>query len=226
MCFFDLAYASTDLLFLGRDVDNFRLVGTDGGTQFFEESISKGFEPGIRASTGLRLWGKGFIEARHASTGGWDARGDFQPLPGDPGAIAAQATFEADYHSTDINLVAEDPIHHEYQLLIGLRLIEHGDAFTALLNNSEVPPISESYSGRADNSMFGIHAGFRTGWFYRRSVWSLSLIGGVLNNQISQTGPRYDPALVLDGDADPQFSVEDDEVSVFADLESPKSVIA
>ncbi|MEM1228582.1 MAG: hypothetical protein AAGJ40_23060 [Planctomycetota bacterium] len=216
---FDLAYATSDLLFLGRDVDNFRLVGTDGGTNFFEESLSHGFEPGFRLTLGLRLWGNGFVEARHAQTGGWDASGNFQPLPGDPGAIAAQGTFEADYHSTEINLVAEEPVNNEYQLLLGLRFIEHGDSFAATLNDSQAPPNVESYAGSADNSMFGVHAGFRTGCFYRRSIWSISLLGGVMNNQISQSGPRFGTALVLDGVADPTFSVDDDEVSIFADIE-------
>ncbi|MEM9588277.1 MAG: hypothetical protein AAGA03_13425, partial [Planctomycetota bacterium] len=216
---FDLAYASLDLLFLGRDVDDFLLVGTDGGARFFEESLSHGFEPGLRLNLGLRLWGNGFIEARHARVGGWEADGNFQPLPGDPGAIAAQGIFEADYHSTDINLVAEDPINNEYQLLLGLRFIEQGDSFETTLSNRQTPAVIENYAGRADNSMFGVHAGFRTGWFYRKAYWSVNLLGGVLNNQTSQRGPRFDTALVLDGVADPQFSVTDEEVSVFADIE-------
>ncbi|MEM9366862.1 MAG: hypothetical protein AAGD07_12785 [Planctomycetota bacterium] len=216
---FDLAFVSSEVLFIGRDADDFRLVGTDGGTNFFEESLSHGFEPGFRLGLGLRLWGNGFVEARHARAGGWEATGDFQPLPGDPGAIAARGTFEADYHSTDINLVAEDPVHNEYQLLLGLRFIEHNDSFNATLNDSQVVPNVESYEGSADNAMFGVHAGFRTGWFYRRSVWSLNVLGGVLNNRIKQTGPRYATALVVDGVADPLFSIESEEVSIFADIE-------
>ncbi|MEM8666817.1 MAG: hypothetical protein AAGG48_04840 [Planctomycetota bacterium] len=220
LCRFDLAYVSSDLLFIGRDADNFQLVGTDGGTQFFQESLSHGFEPGFRLNLGLRLWGNGFVEARHAMAGGWTARGNFQPLPGDPAAIAAQGTFEADYFSTDINLVAEDPIHQEYQWLLGLRYIEHSDSFDVTLNNSQPVPDVESYFGSVDNSMFGVHTGIRTGWFYRRSVWKVSLLGGILNNQIKQRGPRYTTALVLDGVADPTFSTEDQEVSIFADLEA------
>lgn len=184
----------------------------------FEEELSHGFEPGGRVHVGLRLWGDGFVEARHAMTNGWDATGDFQPLPSDPGAIAARGSFAADYSSTEINLVAEDPIHREYQLVLGLRFIEHGDSFAAQLDR-QTPLVIEDFSGSADNTMLGIQAGFRTGWFFRRSVWSISLIAGVLNNEISQRGPRFNDALLIDGTIDPTFSLHDDEVAVFADVE-------
>ncbi|MEM9828274.1 MAG: hypothetical protein AAF958_16915, partial [Planctomycetota bacterium] len=216
---FDTVFIHADLLFLGRDVDDLQLVGRDAGVQTFEESLSHGFEPGFRIHSGLRLWGNGFIETRHAIADGWDARGDFAVDPAVPSAISVRGNFTADYYSGDVNLVAEDPINSEGQLILGLRWIEHDDAFDIALNDNQAPPNTESSSAEASNSMFGIQAGFRTGWIYRRSIWNLSLLGGVLNNQISQRGPRYDNAIAFDGTDEPMFSVEDDEVSMFADIE-------
>jgi hypothetical protein len=125
--------------------------------------------------------------------------------------------FQADFHSTDLNLVAEDWINSEYQVLLGLRYMQLGDSFTATFGNSSP---SESFLGAADNSMFGIQTGIRTGWFFRRSVWSVSLIGGVLSNNVSQSGPRYSEALVVGGPPDPTFVIRDEEVSGFVDFEA------
>ncbi|MEM9825674.1 MAG: hypothetical protein AAF958_03755, partial [Planctomycetota bacterium] len=99
---FDTVFIHADLLFLGRDVDDLQLVGRDAGVQTFEESLSHGFEPGFRIHSGLRLWGNGFIETRHAIAGGWDARGDFAVDPAVPSAISVRGNFTADYYSGDV----------------------------------------------------------------------------------------------------------------------------
>ena len=215
---FDLAYASTDLLFFNRDVGALKIAGVQGVNEFFEGELKHGIEPGFRTNLGVRLWGTGFVEARFAMVGGWNAGGSWESLPVDPDALSVSADFQADFYSTEVNLVAEDWVYNQYQVLLGLRIIETGDSFSTTLSSTNAG--TESFSGRADNSLFGIQTGFRTGCFYRESVWSCSLIGGVLSNDVSQSGPRYVSALDVDAMPGPSFSIHDEEISGFVDFEA------
>ena len=137
-------------------------------------------------------------------------------MPGPPPGLRAASIYDADYLSSEINLVVDDPLYAEYQILVGLRYLDHGDAFAV---DVEDAPLSELFRGRAENRMLGLHAGLRHAWWYRHVLFDVAVVGGVLNNRTTQSGPIYDSSVAIDGIPEPTFDLTDNQTSLLGEVQ-------
>lgn len=215
--------ASVDGLFLLRDANDFTLGGVASGFPVVPIELEHGAEPGLRAAIAARVGPVGAIEFRMLNMADWSAESRIDEIragDGLPDQIGASHRFEAFLRSYEINWLSlyAGP-RFEALIAAGIRVVEQGDAFDSLFQQSG-GPLSEAVTARADNQMVGAHLSLGSRYARQRLAWSYRVGAALLHNDVTQRGPSYTSGLQIDGVDDPRFFERDTFASFQADLDT------
>ncbi|MEL7334841.1 MAG: BBP7 family outer membrane beta-barrel protein [Planctomycetota bacterium] len=217
-------YASTDLIFMSRSDEPYALgFSTLGGTAPTIE-LNHGFTPGVRATLGRRTGSTGHFQISYLGINDWDASNQSTNIPFGGSTLSSVDGYDARLNDLQFNLISMDP-YADWDWIFGLRIIDQRDELSSLLtlNDGLGNPNSittESVIASAGNTLFGGQIGMRYGHRFGPLSIDAAVKGGVFNNRISQKGPIFAGAIVIDGTQEPMYDIDDDEVSFMGDFQA------
>lgn len=222
----NLFRVSVDALFLWRDGADFSAALLDGGNVLQTTPLSHGLTPGLRATADLKLTATTAAQFVYIGMHQWSATGaDDNLIPPATGVLSSRQTYDATLDDFQLNFVYSR-LSSDQSLFWGVRVSEHEDEFSVRLDGQIAGPPAVvrnplSVSANAQNRLIGLQIGANQFWRCGRLQLFGQIKGGVLHNEIDQTGPASIGAVDLTSNpaSIPSFVTETEEVSFLGDFE-------
>ncbi|QDV45853.1 hypothetical protein Enr13x_57560 [Stieleria neptunia] len=216
-----LFWVGVDSLWLTHSGSEFRSEILDPGnnTVTIAQTLDHGLPVAPRVRMGTLLLDSFRTELSYFGTVGWESSATLRnvaPLPD----LDATIDYDAELHNVEWNFFGGQS-EVDSHWLIGLRYLRYRDSFSEAyrLDTGFGPLIEETARGEATNDAFGPQAGVGLDLGGGSTRLHLGAKLGLMNNQVQQSGPGFNDAIVIDGIAETTFDNDSNEFAWLGDLE-------
>jgi hypothetical protein len=216
-----LIWAGVDTMWLTHSGSRFRseILDPNNNAVTVSQTLEHGFPVALRFRLGSLLTETLRTELVYFGTDGWESTAQIQNVPPVPD-LDATINYDAEIQSFEANLISSQS-DIDSHWLIGLRYLQYQDSFVEdyRLNPGSGTMITETARGEAINEAIGpqIGAGLDLGGGNTLLHFGCKL--GFMNNQIHQTGPSFDNAILIDGNPETTFDNQSNEFAWLGDLD-------
>ena len=214
-----LFWAGIDGMWLTHSGSAFRseVLDPNNNSVVVSQTLEHGLPIAPRFRLGSLLTENVRGELSYFGTSGWESSARIQnvaPLPD----LNANVNYDAQLNNFECNFMTTGSIYDPYWLL-GVRYLRYEDSFVESyrLDPGFGTVIEETANGDAANDLFGPQVGLGMQMFGGSFQFGGKI--GFMNNQISQSGPSYTNAILIDGNPETTFDNESDTFVLLGDLE-------